>query len=355
MTNAEQIKSEYDALKAANPKMRMKDAADKLEVSEGQLIAAQMGEHIIRLRNEPIEILKAVESLGEVMALSRNQNCVHERKGVYEKLQVFGKGAAQHVLMINPDIDLRIFISQWTYVFAVLQKTEEGPRSSLQFFDKAGVAIHKIYLTEHSNSDAFPSLVEQFRDQDQVADLDVTAYEEDTKLKTDDEVNWERFRSEWEGMQDVHEFFPLLRKFKVTRLQGHRHIGHDFAMPVDNNAARKVLDMAAERDFEIMVFVGNRGIVQIHTGQLENLKEFGSWYNVLDKKFNLHLDESGIAESWITRKPTKDGLISSLEVFDKNGDLIVTFFGRRVEGNPEQEMWREILSQIPAKDTQNAA
>ncbi len=353
---AEQIQTRLETLKQEKPKVRAKDAADALGISEGELLAAQVGDHIIRLKNEPVEILKAVESLGEVMALSRNQNCVHERKGVYEDLKIFGKGAMQHVLMINPDgIDLRFFISHWTSVFAVLQKGEDGPRSSLQFFDKAGVAIHKIYLTEFSNADAYQPLVDQLRDEDQTAGLDVEVYDEVLKFKSDDEVNWERFRTEWEGMQDVHEFFPMLRKFKVSRLQGHRHIGEDFAMQVEKDAARKVLDLAGSKDFEIMVFVGNRGIVQIFTGQIENLKEFGSWYNVLDPKFNLHLDEAGIAECWITRKPTKDGLISSLEVFDEKGELIVTFFGRRQEGDAEQEIWREILSEVAGKETLDAA
>ncbi len=352
----EDIQTRLAALREENPKMRAKDIADALDISEGELLAAQVGEAIIRLKDEPVEILKAVEELGEVMALSRNKNCVHERKGVYEGLQVFGKGAAQHVLMVNPDgIDLRIFISQWTSVFAVLQKGDEGPRSSLQFFDKAGVAIHKIYLTELSNADAFMPLVARFMADDQTPGLTVGAYDAPAKLKSDEEVNWEKFRSEWEKMQDVHEFFPMLRKFKIHRLQGHRHIGHDFAMPTATDAARKVIDLAASKEFEIMVFVGNKGIVQIHTGQLTTVKEFGTWYNVLDPKFNLHLDETGIAECWVTRKPTKDGLISSLEVFDKDGELIVTFFGRRTEGEPEQEAWRDILAELPLKETQNAA
>jgi hypothetical protein len=45
----------------------------------------------------------------------------------------------------------------------------------------------------------------------------------------------------------------------------------------------------------------------------------GPWLNVLDPGFNLHLREDLIASAWIVRKPTADGVVSSLELFDAGG------------------------------------
>ena len=45
--------------------------------------------------------------------------------------------------------------------------------------------------------------------------------------------------------------------------------------------------------------------------------------------FNLHLREDRIAGTWVTRKPTVDGFVTAVEVFDKDGEAIVTFFGKR--------------------------
>lgn len=355
LLKVEEIKERFLGLKEDKPKIRARDAAAELDISEGELLAAQVGPSVIRLKDEPLELLRGIEKLGEVMALTRNEFCVHERKGVYKDVQAMGTGKIQHVLLINPDIDLRIFINQWAYCFAVLQQEGAGPRSSLQIFDKSGCAIHKIYLIEHSDETEYGLLVDQFTADEQTAGIQTEAPEPAAVTKADSEVNWEKFRSFWEKMQDVHEFFGLLRKFKVSRLQGHRHIGLDFSAPVTPNAARRVLELAAEKELEIMVFVGNRGLVQIHTGIVSTLKAFGDWYNVLDPKFSLHLDETGISECWITRKPTKDGLVSSLEVFNKDGELIVTFFGRRTEGNPEQELWREILAELQKTEALNVA
>lgn len=83
--------------------------------------------------------------------------------------------------------------------------------------------------------------------------------------------------------------------------------------------------------------------IQIHSGLVTNLLEKGEWFNVLDSEFNLHLRLDGIASVWHVVKPSVDGDINSLEVYDKDGEMIVQFFGKRKPGIPELEQWREVL------------
>ncbi len=73
-----------------------------------------------------------------------------------------------------------------------------------------------------------------------------------------------------------------------------------------------------------------------------------TWLNVLDPTFNLHLDERGVAESWVVRKPTEDGVVTSLELFDAQGKTCAMFFGKRKPGIPEDPRWREVVTQIEA-------
>ncbi len=56
------------------------------------------------------------------------------------------------------------------------------------------------------------------------------------------------------------------------------------------------------------------------------------------------------AESWITRKPTKDGIVTSLELFAADGTQIAQLYGQRTEGQPEQTQWREQVAALAAKD-----
>lgn len=347
----ENIRDRLAELRAATPHLRARNAADAMGVSEGELLAAQVGPSVVRLDDDPCEILRSLEPLGEVMALTRNESCVHERKGVYAGASFNTHGGATIGLFVNPDIDLRLFMDHWAHAFAV----EEGGRHSLQFFDKAGEAVHKIYVTDATDKAAYDAVVARFAADDQSDAMAVEAHDAKTADRPDADIDWTAFRDAWEAMGDVHNFFPMLRKFKVGREQAFRNVGPDYAYEVDGDAARLALDLARDRNCEIMVFVGNRGCIQIHTGPVEKLVEHGPWYNVLDPKFNLHLNEERIARTWVTRKPTDDGTITAVEMFDADGEQIATFFGKRKPGIPELELWREIVAEIPRKAIVHAA
>jgi putative hemin transport protein len=90
-------------------------------------------------------------------------------------------------------------------------------------------------------------------------------------------------------------------------------------------------------------------MIQIHTGTVTNLKPMGPWFNVLDESFNLHLREDMIASAWIVWKPTEDGTVTSLELFDAAGETIATLFGKRKPGQPEDEAWRAIVADLIEK------
>ena len=67
-------------------------------------------------------------------------------KGIYENPQFHTHGKMKTGLFVNPDIDLRLFMAHWKFSFAVTEDTKSGLRKSLQFFDKSGAALHKIYI-----------------------------------------------------------------------------------------------------------------------------------------------------------------------------------------------------------------
>lgn len=353
MTN--NLLEKYVSFKANNPDKRIRDAAIQLGVSEAELVACQIGSSVIRLNNNAEEILSDIEPFGEVMALTRNGACVHERKGVYESPKFHKMGKMNIGLFVNPDIDLRLFMDHWAHIFAVSEDTKVGLRRSIQFFDKSGTAIHKIYLTNHSNEAYFDELIAKYQSDDQSTKIETTSYPEKEVDKPDCDIDWAGFRNAWENLKDTHEFFPMLKKFKVGRLQAFRNVKDEFAVEVGNNGTRRAMELASKAGTEIMVFVGNRGCIQIHTGPVNKLVDHGPWFNVLDPKFNLHLNEDQIAETWVTRKPTEDGIVTSVEVFDADGEIIASLFGKRKPGDPELEAWRDIVNQIPVKATADAA
>ena len=332
------LKEQYESLKAANPRLRIRNAANELNVSEAQLVALSIGEGTILLKPAFQDILKEIIHLGKVMGLTRNDSVVHERKGVYDNISFEGPIG----LAVNPDIDLRLFMMHWKYAFAV----SEGDRNSIQFFDKSGEATHKIYLTSESDAVAYAKLIEKFKAEDQCEELAFEAYPADAKELPDVEIDVTAFQQGWKNLKDTHEFFGLTRSHKLSRTQALRLAPKDFVLQVANDTARKILQLAAERQVPIMVFVGNRGCIQIHSGTVEKLLEAGPWYNVLDSMFNLHLNEPAISSSFIVKKPGVDGIITSVEIFDEKGEMIVQFFGARKPGIPELETWRSLVHDL---------
>ncbi len=342
-TTPQELHREWNALTSANKTLRIRDAAAQLGVSEAELLSTVCGESVIRLRPEWNAILPRVKELGYVMALTRNDDCVHERKGIYEDIRTGDITA----LVLGEDIDLRLFPRTWNYIYAVTESSAHGDRKSLQIFDAHGSAVHKVYLTGQSNFEAYATLVLDFiSDNQNKGETDVTAVPERKADNPDDSIDVEKFRAAWSALEDTHDFFPMLKRFNTGRLQALRLAGNEWAYSVPNSAAQQILTAASESQTPIMVFVANRGAIQIHTGAVTKLMETGRWFNVLDEKFNLHLRQTAITSSWIVKKPTTEGIVTSLEVFDKNGEMIVQFFGKRKPGIPELNEWRAIVEQV---------
>lgn len=335
------LKKQWEELKEENPHLRIRNAADLIGVTELELLATKIGDGVTYLQSDFIAILKEIESLGKVMALTRNNQVVHERKGIY-----LNPGLENpHVgLFVGDDIDLRIFFASWGHAFAV----QEGDRKSIQFFAKNGSAIHKIYLTPKSNEENYNRLVERFIHENQNPSMNIEPAPEKEAEKPDSEIDVEDFQKSWEELKDTHHFFGMLKKYGVTRQQALRLApkSDDYAVLVDNTTCRNALAEASKRGQEIMVFVGNPGMIQIHTGPVKKVVEARGWYNVLDPDFNLHLKDTEIEQTWIVRKPTEDGIVTAIECFNQEGEQIVQLFGKRKPGIPEQEGWREIVAHL---------
>ena len=282
-------------------------------------------------------------AVGRVMCLTRNEHCVHERHGRFEDVQVTGP----HGLVLGPDIDLRLFLGQWKHGFAVREPLKGGERLSLQFFDasRRGRAqdlrhrrdrprrLRRADRALHARPTP-PAAADRRRARPMPVD------------RPDAEIDVEGLRAAWRAMQDTHEFFGMLGKFKVGRVQALRLVGEEFARELPARALRSAIEAAGAEGTPIMIFVGNRGCIQIHTGPVKRLVETHGWFNVLDPTFNLHLRERGVARVFSVRKPTDDGVVTSIEAFDDRDRNILLMFGERKPGKPELEQWRALVARI---------
>lgn len=148
-------------------------------------------------------------------------------------------------------------------------------------------------------------------------------------------------------MTDTHQFLRMTSKLRMNRLGAYRIAGEQFARALDPAAITALLSRLAESGTQVMVFVGNRGCIQIHSGPIVTLKPMRPWQNVMDPRFNLHLRADRVAEVWAVEKPTRAGPTVSFEAFDAEDGLIFQVFGLRKESDDHRTAFAALVAALP--------
>ena len=318
--------------------VRPVELADQLGLPEAALIEAELGHGATRIDATLSRLFPAIETLGEVMALTRNRSCVIEKIGRYSEFHD-GTHAA---MTLDPEIDMRMFPRHWVHGFAV----DIDGRRSIQVFDASGVAVHKVHLREGSDLAAFAALTADLAlpDQESLSDYAPRPAPEGARI-VEDRVD--TLREEWGRMTDTHQFNTLVRRLKMNRLGAYRAAGAPFVRQLAVSSVPTMFETVRDREMQVMLFVGNRGCIEIHSGRLANLRPMGPWFNVLDERFNLHLRSDHLAEIWAVDKPTRRGAALSVEAFDADGELIFQCFGMRPEKGGDADAWANLVGSLP--------
>jgi putative hemin transport protein len=256
-------------------------------------------------------------------------------------------------MVLAEAIDLRIFPKHWCHGFMVEKETEGGVRRSLQVFDAAGDAIHKIHLRDGSDLGVWEALRGELALEDQ-SQLLTVADRLPTEVPKSDPSKLDILQKEWRRMTDTHQFLRLVSKLKMNRLGAYRIAGEPFVRRLDVSAVEAMLHAVRDAGIEVMIFVGNRGCIQIHSGVIGTLTPMGPWQNVMDPGFNLHLRLDHVTEVWAVEKPTQRGPAVSVEVFDSEGGLIFQVFGVGKEGRDSRPVWKSIVDRLESAVVETA-
>jgi len=354
-SKAAELRASWDELKKVKPTLRIRDCAQELGVSEAELLATTVGDYTTVLHGDWAELLKRLPEIGRVMSLTRNASCVLEHKGSFQKVEIMGSPVHRMATVIGP-IETRVFFSAWKFGFAVKLQTPHGLQQSIQIFDEAGDAVTKIFLVAEgpgnkagSNQEAFDKIVADFTAPEQKQEIELTEVKPvHTKAKT--EIDKAALLTDWENMKDTHDFFGMLRKHQVNRQDAIELSEGKFSHRIQKNSLKDMLQNAAKDHLPIMVFAGSRGNIQIHQGKIQTVRVMDQWLNILDPDFNMHLREDHIEKIWVVEKPTTDGIVTGIEVFDKNKEMIVQFFGLRKPGIQELSKWKELVKSLPREN-----
>lgn len=334
---------QYQALKQDKKLFFPLNAAKELGISECELMVSNPD--AVYLGSDIRPIVLRLRDLGLVECIVRNEVAVHEKSGIYENVSMTKTtGIALNV----GELDLRIFASQWKHALALEDHSREPTSYSIQFYDAFGDAIQKVFLRDESKVEAWHALVNEFANNDTPSGFrqpEEISHTPNT-LNADDLA---AFHQRWMEMKDIHHFSGILETYSLSRLDAYRQAPENHTFSVGVGALEKAFEAARDMGIKIMIFVGNRGIVQIQSGQVHNVIRKHGWLNIIDKKeehFCLHLKDEDLSEVWAVRRHTRDGIITCLEGFNAHGKGKITVFGLREEGNAEQSRWQEIVQKI---------
>lgn len=333
------LRQRWDDLRARVPAMTPRDAARLLGVSEAEIVAADCGDTATRLDANWSALLDRIGELGLVRGVTRTTHAVVETRGVYGPLAADGA-------LRGEGIELRLFLPRWRYGYARRTSTPSGLRRTLVFFDAAGTHVHEVLVERRGGVQAFERLVADHAHPEQLPWLDVARMPVTSDATTPDrDVDLHAMRASWDAMQQTSDFQTLLRRFGVRRPQALRLAGAARAGRVALWSLRLVLERAASDRLPLVVLAANPGTVHIHRGPVRTARALGPWINVLDDEFNLHVRADAIAEAWVVRKPTCDGVVTSLELFDATGETIALLFGGAAQS--ERAAFAGLLDTLP--------
>lgn len=299
--------------------------------------------HATRLHDDFTPLLKRLDSISDLTELTRNASALLEKDhvsgAVYSGTDLdFASAESLH---------LRIFPSRWKYGYALEEHHPyTGDRQhSLQFFDCCGNMLHKIVVNETSDVASFRQLVREHAAADQTQPQVLIA-QSDCSIADASYIDVDALRAEWALPHDHDDFLKRHEAFDQQRLRKLRLAGKAFAYQVANESVRAILQRMTDFGTSVMTLVGNAGIVQAYYGKIKNIGAKDSRLRIMNSGFRMLLQEDHIDSVWVAKKPTADGIITSLELFNRKGMHIASFLSKKSGGQPEPREWREAIMHL---------
>ncbi len=335
------LKQQWDQLLEANPRTRIRDAAQQLNVSEMELLATGMPETAQLLKDDFKEIMSRLTKVGKVMSLVRNDIAVHERSGSYPKLH-FSRNP--NIGTAKDNIELNIHFSDYCYAFAAQLSHGNNTLRSIQFFNKSGHALQKIYLKNEDFIALWDDIVKEFTNHD-FEGFNLASEELTAAHYVDVDCN--AFKMAWSEMTSPIDEPELLKDFGLRRFDALKVLDKDFAWQVSSQSINQLMNSVSAQNMKTHVFVGNTGVTQSYSGPFKTTREMGDWMNVLDPNFNLHVLNSAVNQAWVVKRPTQNGSATSLEIYDQKGNIALQFSPNNFYQQKESSEWKTLLETLP--------
>lgn len=164
----------------------------------------------------------------------------------------------------------------------------------------------------------------------------------------------------WRSLTDVHHFYPMLEQKGISKIDALRSVPEDLAFQVKKESVSELLNHISSINEKFMIFVGNESAIQIYTGKIDKIIQPEKYTNL--NKIIIHgtteenekavckISPDSIAQVWVVNKFSEGKTVTSLEVFDKDDNHIIQFYGWRKRGEEQSNDWQGIINKLPKEN-----
>jgi putative hemin transport protein len=316
-------------------------------LTAAQRLAAGIPHRVTPLKGPFSALLHRIHQIGSVTILSGNDSAIQEKTGVYEHPEHPEHPLNEDADNVDHTAHQPLLHQKWKYGFAVSDEDDEGNiQRGLQFFDGEGDGLYKIMLHASSNVDAYHAIVSDFAAAEQTPVLDIFRTRPLSANEGIAHIDIDALRADWARVNNAEDFLAGQTEFDHLRLHKLRLAGKAFAHQVANDSVRILLQKMADLGGTVMTLIGNAGIVQAYQGRVKQIRRSDVWLNILGLDYRLRLREDHIDSVWVAKKPTTNGVITSLELFNRQGISIARFFSIPEPGRPEPREWRDSIMRL---------
>ena len=289
LKNFQSIKTKWEKLQAEDKKIRIRDAAKKLETSEASLLSTEINDGVYFLNiSDYNTFLSEVLSLDKIMLLIRSDSVVHEKTIFSKDIQmrdnkVFNNKSNELILEFNPTL--------FKYIFSQNKLHAKRSLRSFQIFDIYGDAILKIYL-KGKNEIEFDNIVER--------------YKSEYNYELQEPINHKNLEP-----KSIIELNNSEKEFKC----------YDYDL--NENILRKVLTSSSKEQIPIQIHAIGKGTIQYHKDLIKKIVDFGPWINIIDKTFNLHAMENHLKHVIFKKHERNNDSFYHLDFFDMSNNYVL--------------------------------
>ncbi len=270
-----------------NKSIRIRDVAEKLNVTEAELLSTKVGKDIYYLKiSNHNKFFEQLFTIDKVMLLIRSNFVVHEKiidtkSVIFDNNKIINKEDKLPILNFN--------INAFHHVFFEKKIHQNKNLLSFQFFDYKGDSVIKIYL-KSKDEKSFNKIADEYR------------VDYNYELQDMSKINQPNIECKF-----INEYnLKVIEKIKSNQL-----------------ILRDILESASKEKFPIQIHALGNCANQYHFGKVKNIMDFGPWINVIDKKFNIHAMEKKLSQFFIIKNQFNGIESYSVEFYDNSNNLIL--------------------------------